>query len=173
MQSVDAQKQLALLNLGGKDIDIDDVLDDVEDNRIETRELTDRLGSLGGIDDPLEEQPFDANAVMAAMGIRTDYKEDILVQECKAMMQDHWQPDMPHAAPAASIFSSDSQYNTNTSVDNIRQRNTAHASHLTHARNYKNYELPQVPGSHSTHHQEEAEVAAMRNAALAPPRIEY
>ena len=41
---------------GGVDVDVDDVLDDVEDNRIETRELAVGLGSLGGIDDPLDEK---------------------------------------------------------------------------------------------------------------------
>ena len=44
---------------------------------------------------------FDKFSVLAAMGYRTDYKEDLLVQECKAMMQEHWQPDAPvHAAPS-------------------------------------------------------------------------
>lgn len=69
--------------------------------------------------------------VMRAMGLRTDYKEDITVQEIKAKMHEHWQPDKPTQpidipAEAASLFRVGSQYNTssnvNPSMHSLRQR---------------------------------------------------
>lgn len=171
MQSVDAQQALARLDLGGKEVD--DVLDDVEDNRMLTRELTDRLGSLGGEDEDLvfDEEGFDATAVIQAMGVRTDYKEDILVQECKAMMQEHWQPDVPSYAQHG--ISRDMGLAV---ADGLRQRTNQVQS--TQSLQLHGYNMPSAPTNRTSamsHEQfdEEKEVQDILARALAPPRTEY
>ena len=177
MQSVEAQENLTKLALGGSNMA--DVLDRVADLTEETQLNTEELAHMGGLDDdldPLDETNFDSDAVMRAMGLRTDYKEDITVQEIKAKMHEHWQPDKPtqpidipvDAAAAASLFRIGSQYNTSSNVNP--------SMHSLRQRHGQTYDLPQAPGiraANTTYSSEEEGVAAMRAAALAPPRTEY
>jgi len=91
-------------------------------------------------------------------------------------MHEHWQPDKPtqpidipvDAAAAASLFRVGSQYNTSSNVNP--------SMHSLRQRHGQTYDLPQAPGiraANTTYSSEEEGVAAMRAAALAPPRTEY
>jgi hypothetical protein len=104
MQSVEAQRSLQKLDLGDH-IDIDDMLDGVEENRQETRTLTNRLGKLGDDVDAYsddEEDTFDANDVLAAMGMQTSYKDDALLLDINEQMSQKWQRPTPAFAQSIS-----------------------------------------------------------------------
>ena len=167
-QSVEAQHSLAKLNLGVK---VDDVLDSVEMNREDTEELTDRLGTLG-CDDIDDMEEFDANSVVSAMGMRTDYKEDLLLQECRAMMSDQWQPSPPMGGMSRmnSMGGMGGSYIPNNmsmgaTLPGMRQRAT-HASAYTQN---PGFDMPSVPGAQEANESEEIQACL----EYAPPRTEY
>jgi hypothetical protein len=83
MRSVEAQRSLQKLDLGDH-IDLDDMLDDIEENRTDTRTLQSRLANLGGddIEDTCsDDDDFNANDVMVAMGMSADHKDSLLCDE--------------------------------------------------------------------------------------------
>ena len=166
MQSVEAQKALAALHLGGGEVDdVDDMLDDVEWNRERTRELTDRLGSLGGTDNDLlldfDDDEFDATTVMEAMGLRTDRKEELMVAQCKEMLKDSWQPSLE-----GMVYSSDTSTNIR---NNMRQRHVPASTNQP-----QEYHLPDPPSTHYTSaEKEKKEFESILQHALAAPRTEY
>jgi hypothetical protein len=83
MRSVEAQRSLQKLDLGDH-IDLDDMLDDIEENRHDTRTLANRLANLGGDDiqnSCSDEDEFDANDVFIAMGISACSQDTLLSHE--------------------------------------------------------------------------------------------
>jgi 23S rRNA pseudoU1915 N3-methylase RlmH len=85
VQSHAAQTKLQAKGLAS--IELDDLLDDVEDNRVDTRELTTRLGGLGGMDDDelhIDEASISASDITMAMGLRTE-KDRVLDEAERAM----------------------------------------------------------------------------------------
>lgn len=75
--SLDAQKKLAKIHFDDEEGEIDSLLDDIDEHRSETRDLTDRLGQFGvdsddQIADSSDLQPDD---VLAAMGYSTSKQE--------------------------------------------------------------------------------------------------
>ena len=97
LQSVEAQKQLQKLDLGGRELD--DALDEIEENRDDTRELSDRLAHLGGddLDEMWDEDNMHADDIVAAMGLRTERKDDILLEEVAAQLSEGWRKSGPRA----------------------------------------------------------------------------
>lgn len=110
VQSHAAQTKLQAKGLAS--VELDELLDDVEDNRADTRELTTRLGGLGGMDDDelhIDEASISASDITMAMGLRTE-KDRVLDEAERAMgdplmgeVQDilrsmELTPGAPHAA---------------------------------------------------------------------------
>lgn len=85
-ESVDAQRLLVRVNCD--EADLDDLLDDVDDYRQETVSLAERLGAMGGDDDAdlHDDAAFDTDAIMSAMGRRTDQKEQFKVDELRSQL---------------------------------------------------------------------------------------
>jgi len=109
MRSVEAQRALQKLDLGGHE-DIDEMLDYIEENRGETAELTDRLGNLwtDDIDCEIAEADFDASDVVAAMGMRSGYSDDLLLSEISEQLSQGWQhrgASYARPAPAEEFYS--------------------------------------------------------------------
>ena len=80
-ESVDAQRMLVQISCDGADLD--DLLDEVDEHRLDTADLAERLGAMGGDDDGdlVDEQAFDADEVMSALGWQTDHGDMLLVDE--------------------------------------------------------------------------------------------
>lgn len=85
-ESVDAQRLLVRVNCD--EADLDELLDDVDDYRQETVSLAERLGAMGGDDDAdlTDDTIFDTDAIMSAMGRRTDCKEQFRVDELRIQL---------------------------------------------------------------------------------------
>lgn len=176
MQSVEAQQNLTRFALNGSTMN--DVLDRVADLREETRENTTELADMGGLDEDLlvDEDNFDAEAVMKAMGLRTDYKEDLMVREIKAKMQEHWQPEKPSdpidiPPETLSLFSGDNKIGSKPTNDSTLRQRHVH----TNTKQATQYQMPTPPTSHYAHakEEEEAQCRAILQHALAPPKTEY
>ena len=149
-ESVEAQKALEKLHIKNQDDrDVDSILDEVEDYRLDQRELTGRLGELGGMDEDahFDDANFTAEMAMEAAGIRVDHEEELFALKCQAMLQEHWQPPPPttHAEPRH------------------------HAEQIQHAGSQQ-YELPDPPGVMQA---EEQGIQAVRRKAFTLQRSEY
>lgn len=112
-ESVDAQRLLVRVNCD--EADLDDLLDDVDEYRQETVSLAERLGAMGGDDDAdlVDPTKFDPKDILAAMGQRTDQKEQFMVDELKEQlaqnctMSEHshleYKPDVSYILPSAPL----------------------------------------------------------------------
>ena len=79
MQSVEAQKKMEKLCLGGRDAEeMDDVLDEIDEHREATSDLTDRLAARGGDDneDIFDDYSFSDKDLMGALGMTTNARAD-------------------------------------------------------------------------------------------------
>jgi len=94
MQSVEAQQRLQKLDLGGRELD--EALDEIEENREDTKDLADRLAHLGGDElDELMEDGMQAEDIVSAMGLRTERRDDILLREVNAQLAQSWRVSGP------------------------------------------------------------------------------
>lgn len=102
VHSLEAQRQLQKVQFEGKEEDLEDILDEIEEHRDTTRDLSDRLAAQGGDSDEelFDEQTFSASDVVAALGMRTDKADDILLGEISGQMSAEWQRQadaLPHS----------------------------------------------------------------------------
>jgi hypothetical protein len=86
-QSHTAQMQIQKNGIGS--VELDNLLDDVEENRTETREVTDRLGGLGGLDEDalqIDEQSITASDITMAIGLSNE--KDRVMREAQSHISD-------------------------------------------------------------------------------------
>lgn len=115
MESVDAQKKMQKLCLGGRDEEeLEDVLDEIDEHREATNDLSDRLAAFGGDDDGevFDESAFGADDVVSALGMRTNPKDDILIYNIGRQMAAEWQNTTtmggaPHSAHLSNTQTTD------------------------------------------------------------------
>ena len=101
MRSVEAQKKMQKLWLGGRDADeMDEILDDIEEHRDATADLTDRLAAKGGDDeaDIFDEDAFCDEDIMAALGMNTRESDTELLTSTRRKMAEGWQ-NLAEATP--------------------------------------------------------------------------
>jgi hypothetical protein len=88
MRSVEAQRSLQKLDLGDH-LDFDDMLDDIEENRMETRTLSNRLANMGCDDTQdscSDDDDFCANDVMIALGMSVSSSDCLLSDEIRSKL---------------------------------------------------------------------------------------
>jgi len=101
--SVRAQRMLERAVTDNDIDDVDDLLDDVEEKRAETKELGERLGSLGNHDEDFDEDSILSEDVMQAMGWSTQREDQQMFANVKQRMQltrDMQKAYMQDAAPS-------------------------------------------------------------------------
>ena len=71
-KSNETQKMMRKVYLGANEDDPEDILDDIDDHREDTKKLTERLAHDGGIDDAdiFDAAAFDEHEVLAALGLQ-------------------------------------------------------------------------------------------------------
>ena len=144
MRSVEAQRRLQKMDLGGEDVQ--DVLDYIDENRADTKELTDRLGAMGVEEDEFDESTFSAGHVVSALGMRTDHSDDLLLSEIGQLMNQGWQRPMasrPHNT-SETAHTHDGQYGGHDGQ--YGQPSEWYGERSADYRRTPGYSMPDVPG---------------------------
>ena len=86
--SVEAQRAMLRAQCEGDQEDISDILDEIDEHRDDTKDLTERLGGMGGNDDAdlTHDDEFSAEVIASTMGWQVDAKDAMLVEDIQSLI---------------------------------------------------------------------------------------